>query len=160
MRSFRLKLNATINGEVVCLDINPGDILMDVLRRAGYFSVKCGCGEGTCGACVVIVNGRAVNSCLLFAGKCEGAEIMTVEGLGRPGALHPIQKAMLDAGAVQCGFCTPGILMAAYNLLEKNSNPTDDEIKESLSGNLCRCTGYVKYIEAVRNAAAAMNGKG
>lgn len=151
-----MQLNVTINGEAVQLDIEPGAVLLDVLRQAGYFGVKRGCEEGTCGACLVVVNGRAVNSCLLFAARCEGAQILTVEGLGRPGALHPLQRAMLDAGAVQCGYCTPGILMAAYALLQDNPDPTDEQIRECLAGNLCRCTGYVKYIEAIRSAAAEM----
>lgn len=151
-----MQWTANVNGDAFTLDIEPGEVLLDTLRRAGFFGVKRGCNEGTCGACLVVVNGRAVNSCLLYTARAEGAMILTVEGLGRPGALHPIQRAFLDAGAVQCGFCTPGIIMAAYALLQENPSPTEDDIREGLAGNLCRCTGYVKYIEAVQNAAAEM----
>lgn len=128
--------------------------------------VKEGCGVGECGACTVILNGKAVNSCLILAGQVQGCEIITIEGLegenGEPypkgtlhpeGNLHPLQQAFIDAGAVQCGFCTPGIILSAFALLAENPNPCEDEIKEALSGNLCRCTGYKQIIEAVKLAS-------
>ena len=118
--------------------------------------VKIGCGTGDCGACAVLLNGRAVNSCLVFAVKADGGEVVTVEGLERDGRLHPVQQAFLDEGGIQCGYCTPGMVISAVDLLSRNPNPTEDEIRQSLSGNLCRCTGYVKQIRAVQTAARLM----
>ena len=129
---------------------------MDVLRRQGYFGVKRGCEKGECGACTVLVNGRAVNSCLMFAAQAEGAEILTIEGLAEGGKLHPIQEAFLDHGAAQCGFCTPGMALSAKALLDRRPHPTEAEVREALAGNLCRCTGYVKPVEAVLDAASRM----
>ena len=155
-----LTIQLTINGECKTFDVAPGDKLLDVLRREGYMGVKKGCGSGDCGACAVLLNGRAVNSCLVFAGKADGAEVVTVEGLADGDALHPIQEAFVAAGAVQCGYCTPGMIISTYDLLSRNPNPTEAEIREGLSGNLCRCTGYVKQVEAVKRAAEAMARKG
>jgi len=155
-----MMIELTINGERKRLDVNPGEKLLDVLRREGYMGVKTGCGSGDCGACAVLFNGRAVNSCLLLAGKADGADIVTVEGLGGGDALHPIQEAFAAEGAVQCGYCTPGMIIAAYDLLSRNPNPTEEEIRIGLSGNLCRCTGYVKQIAAVKRAASAMANEG
>lgn len=135
-----------------------GDVtLLELLREAGHTDVKAGCHTGECGACVVLLNGELVNSCQVLAGSCIGAEISTVKAIGDLHNPHPIQKALVDVGAVQCGFCTPGIVLAAYVLLKDNSNPTEDEIKTALDGNLCRCTGYVKIIEGVQLAAKRMN---
>jgi len=117
---------------------------------------KEGCGKGECGACTVIMNGKAVNSCLILATKADGAEIITIEGLERNGLLHPIQQAFIDEGAVQCGFCTPGMIMSSYALLSKNSDPSIEDVKTALEGNLCRCTGYQKIIAAVIEAGKRM----
>jgi aerobic-type carbon monoxide dehydrogenase small subunit (CoxS/CutS family) len=133
--------------------IAPGDLLLDVLRREGYFSVKRGCETGECGACAVLVDGRPINSCLMFAAQAEGREIVTVEGLAHDGRLHPLQEAFLDHGAVQCGFCTGGMLLSAKALLDRGPHPTEEEVREALAGHLCRCTGYKKAVEAVLAAA-------
>ena len=153
-----MTITLTINGTRKTLTIEPGEKLLDLLRREGYMGVKIGCRAGDCGACAVLLNGRAVNSCLVFAAKAAGGEIVTVEGLERDGRLHPVQEAFLDEGGIQCGYCTPGMLISAVDLLSRNSNPTEDEIRQCLSGNLCRCTGYVKQIRAVQRAATAMKG--
>ena len=152
-----MKLNITINNIKKTLDIAPGDILLDVLRREGYYGVKKGCGQGECGACTVLINGAAYKSCLVLAGIAEGKEITTIEALGNPDNLHPIQKAFLEAGAVQCGFCSPGMMLSAKALLDKNPGPTENEIKKALDGNLCRCTGYVKIIKAVKLVSKDIN---
>lgn len=152
-----MNINLTINGIRKSFVVEPGEKLLDVLRREGYMGVKRGCGSGDCGACAVLFNGRAMNSCLLFAAKADGAEVITVEGLARGDALHPVQEAFLAEGAVQCGYCTPGMVISAVDLLSRNLDPTEDEIREGLSGNLCRCTGYVKQIHAVQAAARLMN---
>jgi len=153
-----MTITLTINGARKTLTIEPGEKLLDLLRREGYMGVKIGCGTGDCGACAVLLNGRAVNSCLVFAAKADGGEVLTVEGLERDGRLHPVQEAFLDEAGIQCGYCTPGMVISAVDLLSRNPNPTEDEIRQSLSGNLCRCTGYVKQIRAVQRAAAAMKG--
>ncbi len=147
-----MKLNVTINGEAREFDIHPKDMLLDVLRDEGYSGVKRGCSTGDCGACACMVGGKAVNTCILFAAQCEGAAITTVEGIGNPKAPSPVQKEMCDAGGIQCGFCVPGIVVSATALLKENPEPTVDEICEALDGNLCRCTGYVKQIEAISRA--------
>jgi carbon-monoxide dehydrogenase small subunit len=151
-----MTINVTINGTRKALTIEPGEKLLDLLRREGYMGVKIGCGMGDCGACAVLLNGRAVNSCLVFAAKADGGEIVTVEGLERNGRLHPVQQAFLDEGGIQCGYCTPGMVISVVDLLSRNPHPTEDEIRQGLSGNLCRCTGYVKQIRAVQRAAASM----
>lgn len=153
-----MTITLTINGTRKTLTIEPGEKLLDLLRRGGYMGVKIGCGTGDCGACAVLLNGRAVNSCLVFAAKADGGEVVTVEGLERNGRLHPVQQAFLDEGGIQCGYCTPGMVISTVDLLSRNPNPTEDEIRQSLSGNLCRCTGYVKQIRSVQRAAAAMKG--
>ena len=143
-----------LNGEQVELFLDPGMLLVDVLRDEFKLTgVKVGCKAGDCGACTVIMNGLAVNSCLLPVGKVEGATIMTIEGLATPDQLDPIQEEFIDKGAVQCGFCTPGFIMSAKALLDQNPDPDRDQIREALSGNICRCTGYVKIEEAVAAAA-------
>jgi len=151
-----MKINLTINGASRVFEIAPEEKLLDVLRREGYVGVKEGCGSGDCGACAVLYNGRAVNSCLVFAAKADGADIVTVEGLAKGRTLHPIQEAFLDVGAVQCGYCTPGMMISTYDLLSRTPDPNEDQIREALSGNLCRCTGYVKQIDAVKKAAQLM----
>jgi len=149
-------ITVTINGSLRTLTIDPGDRLLDVLRREGYMGVKVGCRTGDCGACAVLLDGRAVNSCLVFAAKADRADVVTIEGLERDGQLHPVQEAFLDEGAVQCGYCTPGMVISAVDLLSRTADPTEEEIREALSGNLCRCTGYVKQIQAVKRAAERM----
>ena len=153
-----MKIDLTVNGTRKRLTIEPGERLLDLLRREGYVGVKIGCGTGDCGACAVLLNGRAVNSCLVFAAKADGGEVITIEGLEQNGRLHPVQQAFLDEGGIQCGYCTPGMVISAVDLLSRNPHPTEDEIQRGLSGNLCRCTGYVKQIRAVQRAAAAMGG--
>lgn len=151
-----MKLNFTLNGKKVAVEIAPADNLLDVLRQHGMKSVKKGCGEGTCGACAVLIDGRPRNSCIIFAAHVEGASIQTVEGLGTPEHPHPIQKAFVEHGTTQCGYCNPGSILASKALLDENPSPTEADIKEALDGNLCRCTGYVKRIEAVLAAAETL----
>jgi len=145
-----------LNGLRRTVQADPGESLMDLLRRLGCKSVKNGCDDGYCGACAVLLDGRAVNACLVFAARAAGHRVDTLEGLGREGVLHPAQRAALDLGAVQCGFCTPGIVMTALDLLAHNPRPTEHEVREALAGNYCRCTGYVKPVEAILAAAAQM----
>ncbi len=151
-----MTISLSINGKRKTFRIDAGESLLDVLRREGFVSVKVGCHTGDCGACAVLLNGRAVNSCLVLAAKADGAEILTVEGLANGERLHPLQEAFLDRGGVQCGYCTPGMIISAYDLLSRNPDPSDEEIREAISGNLCRCTGYVKQIEAIRAAGERM----
>jgi len=142
----------TVNREKVTLDVGPKERLIDTLRKQLKLTgTKEGCGIGECGACTVILNGEAVHSCLILTGQLEGSEILTVEGLEINGKLDPLQQAFIDYNAVQCGFCTSGMLMSAKALLMKNPCPTKDEIKTALEGNLCRCTGYQQIIEAVES---------
>lgn len=148
---------AKINGRQVDLLVDPRRRLLDILREdLGLTGAKEGCGEGECGACTVLLNGRPVNSCLVLAPEASGGEITTIEGLAREGRLHPIQEAFLEAGAVQCGYCTPGMVLTAKALLDRCPDPGDEAIKTAISGNLCRCTGYVKIVGAIRLAAARM----
>lgn len=130
--------------------------LLELLRESGYTEVKKGCGEGHCGSCLVLLNGELVNSCQVFAAQAINSRILTIKGIGTIHSPHPIQKAFVDAGAVQCGYCTPGMILAAYYLLNQNPDPTEEEIKIALDGNLCRCTGYEKVIDAVKLAAGKM----
>jgi len=144
----------TVNGETVHLAVSPDASLLDALREdLELTGTKQGCGEGECGACSVLLNGKVVNSCLVLAVECAGAEVLTIEGLGRLGKLHPLQEAFVQNGAVQCGFCTPGMVIAAYALLKENSSPSEADVRRALEGNLCRCTGYRKIIDAVLAAA-------
>lgn len=146
--SFRL------NGEVIEISVSPDELLLDVLReRLHLTGTKRGCGQGECGACTVIMNGKAVNACLVPAMRAMGADIETIEGVEGPEGLHPVQQGFIDKGAIQCGFCTPGMVLSAKALLDKNKSPSKDEIREALSGNICRCTGYLKIEEAVEDAA-------
>jgi carbon-monoxide dehydrogenase small subunit len=149
-----LDVSLKVNGELRRVGFEPSMSLMDLLRDVlGYKGAKVCCNAGECGACTVLLNGRLVNSCVVLAADAADAEIVTVEGLARDGRLHPIQEAFIEAGAVQCGYCTPGFIMAAKALLDQKSNPTVEEIKEGISGNICRCTGYTKIIEAIQIAA-------
>ena len=151
-----MKISLTINGQCREFETTAGETLLDLLRRNGYVGVKKGCGTGDCGACAVLFNGRSVNSCLILTAKADGAEVLTVEGLAANGTLHPVQEAFLDEGAVQCGYCTPGMVMSAIDLLTRNPDPSEEEIREAISGNLCRCTGYVKQVQAIQTAAKRM----
>jgi carbon-monoxide dehydrogenase small subunit len=155
-----MEISFTVNKKQYRLLVPPNMTLLDVLReKLKLTGTKEGCGKGECGACTVIFNGRSANSCLILAPQADGAEILTIEGVGTIDNLHPIQKAFVDEGAVQCGFCTPGMVMSSFYLLNKNPNPTEEEIREGLSGNLCRCTGYVKIIKAVEKASKELNEK-
>jgi len=155
-----MKISFTLNGELVEVDVPPNMTLLDVLRRKlGITSVKRGCERGECGACTVIVNGEPVCSCLILAPQVDGKDVLTLEYLSKNGTLHPIQEAFIEAGAIQCGFCIPGFIMTAYALLMKNPNPTVDEVRKALEGNLCRCTGYVKIVEAVLLVAKKLKKK-
>ncbi len=143
-------LRFTINGKEVEVAAKPEQSLLDIIRDViGLTGTKCGCNKGDCGSCTVIVDGKAVKSCLMLALDVEGCKVVTVEGLEQNGMLHPLQKAFIEYGAPQCGYCTPGILMAATALLLKNEKPEKEDVLEALSGNLCRCGGYEKYVEAV-----------
>ncbi len=147
-----LKLEMVVNDEKINIEVKPNERLLDVLRdRLGLTSVKEGCAEGECGACTVLMNGRAVTSCTVFAMQAREAEIFTVEGLEKNGELDIIQSAFIQSGAIQCGFCTPGMIMSCKALLLLNPNPSDEEIKRAVEGNLCRCTGYQKIINAVQS---------
>jgi carbon-monoxide dehydrogenase small subunit len=149
-----MRVRLVVNGRPVERETDAGTRLLDLLREGlGLFGTKEGCGEGECGACTVLLDGRAVNSCLVLAPQADGKEVVTVEGLARGATLHPIQQAFVDEGGVQCGFCTPGFLMATHALLLRNPDPTDEQIRSALEGNLCRCTGYAKIVQAVRRAA-------
>jgi aerobic-type carbon monoxide dehydrogenase small subunit (CoxS/CutS family) len=146
----RYAITFVLNGKPVQMDVPPHWTLLKLLRdRFGLTGTKEGCGIGECGACTVLMDGVPVNACLVLAPKVEGREVQTVEGLGNRTTLHPLQRSFIEHGAVQCGFCTPGILMSSKALLEKKSNPDQEEIREALSGHLCRCTGYHQIIEAV-----------
>jgi len=154
-----MELELRINGVVKSMDAAPSDSLMAVLRREGYFSVKHGCETGECGACTVLVDGVPRPSCVMLAAQAGGCTLTTTESLGTARKLHPIQEAFVDSGAIQCGFCTPGMALSAYALLLSNPRPTEEEVRDALSGNLCRCTGYVKPVQAVLRAAAIMRGE-
>ncbi len=149
-----------INGLPAEVDLQGGELLLDVLRALGYTEVKEGCREGACGSCLVLLDGVLVNSCQVLAASAVDRQITTVKGLGTIHEPHPIQQAFVDTGAVQCGFCTPGMILAAFSLLKKNPHPEQQEIRRALDGNLCRCTGYVKIIEAVKLAAERMASDG
>jgi len=152
-------IRLTVDGRERAWDVSPGDTLLEVLRREGVVGVKKGCGSGDCGAYTVLLDGRAVNACLVLAARLDGSAIVTIEGIADGEHLHPVQEAFLDVGAVQCGYCTPGMVLSAVDLLSRNLNPDEAEIREAVSGNLCRCTGYVKQVEAVQRAAARMRGE-
>lgn len=149
-------LSLTVNGSPEVVQVTANTTLLQLLREdLALTGTKNGCGAGECGACTVLLNGEPVNSCLVLAVEAEGGEVVTVEGLSE-GALSPLQQAFIDEGAVQCGFCTPGMLVSARALLQRNPHPTEDEIRRALVGNLCRCTGYTRIISAVQRAAEEM----
>ena len=148
------KINVTINGGLEQVAVPSNMTLMQMLRESlALTGTKNGCSAGECGACTVMLNGEPVNSCMVLAVECDGAKIVTVEGLAGDKQLDPVQEAIIQAGGVQCGFCIPGILISARALLDRNPNPAEEEIREALVGNLCRCTGYVRIIESVKAAA-------
>jgi len=147
----------TINGRTHQPAVEPNETLLQVLRKLGYTDVKSGCEKGDCGACAVLFNGEAVNSCLVLAQQANGAEVVTNAGLGTLEDPHPLQEAFADAGAAQCGYCTPGMVVSAKALLDRNPHPTEEEIREAIAGNLCRCTGYAQIVEAVQLAAERMS---
>jgi len=155
------KIQMEVNGKIVTVEVEPSDLLVDVLREnLGLTGTKAGCREGECGACSVILNGKVVTSCLIPALKADGGKITTIEGLEKDGELHPLQRAFVEMGAIQCGFCTPGMLLSAKNLLEKNPHPTLEEVKTAISGVLCRCTGYQKIIHAIHAAGETIRNQG
>ncbi len=147
-------IELTINGTAHDVMVSPEDLLIDVLReRLDLTGTKKGCGQGDCGTCTVLIDGTRALACLTLAIACQGRAILTIEGMETNGALHPIQQAFIDKGAVQCGFCTPGMVLSAKALLDEHPHPTEHQIKLGISGNLCRCTGYVKIVDAVHEAA-------
>ena len=150
----------TVNGRRHQVALAPNVTLLQALRDLDYTDVKNGCEKGDCGACAVLLNGKAVNSCLVLAWQAEGAKIITNAGLGTMDNSHPLQEAFADAGAAQCGYCTPGMIIAAKALLDRNPHPTENEIRDAISGNLCRCTGYGQIIKAVQMAAERMGQEG
>ncbi|HOO86163.1 MAG TPA: (2Fe-2S)-binding protein [Synergistales bacterium] len=150
-------IELTVNGTLRSVEITPSMRLLDMLRNVlGLTSVKEGCSEGECGACTVLLGGKAVTSCTVLAVQARGKSVVTIEGLSSDGALHPIQQAFVDHDAIQCGFCTPGMIMSAYALLKHTPSPTREEIQRGIEGNLCRCTGYLPIIDAIEDAARRM----
>jgi carbon-monoxide dehydrogenase small subunit len=155
---MKREVDFTVNGERYSIIVDTRETLLDTLRyRLGFMGSKEGCGNGNCGSCTVTLNGATVDSCLVFAVEADEAEVATVEGVVAEGQLHPVQQAFIENGALQCGFCTPGFIMSAKALLERNPNPNEQEIRLALSGNLCRCTGYDKIVQAVRAASQALS---
>ncbi len=147
-------IRLTVNGKPYDVEVEPRERLLDVLRyKVGLTGTKEGCGTGDCGACTILLNGKRVTSCLVLAVSAHDSEITTVEGIADNGHLHPVQKAFIEHGGLQCGICTPGFIVSSYALLKEIPNPTEEEIRFNLAGNLCRCTGYVKIVEAVKAAA-------
>lgn len=154
----RLPVQFTVNGEEVRAEFPTYTTLLQALREMGYVEVKNGCEKGDCGSCTVLLDGRTVNSCLVLAVQADGREVTTVRGLGPVDGLHPLQRNFIERDAVQCGFCTPGMLLSAKALLDGNPSPTRDEISVGISGNLCRCTGYVRIVDAIEATAAELEG--
>jgi carbon-monoxide dehydrogenase small subunit len=155
------EIHVTINDEPEQVAVPANMTLMRMLReKLALTGTKNGCSAGECGACTVLLNGEPVNSCMVLAVECDGARIVTVEGLASEGHLAPVQETILRAGGVQCGFCTPGILISSYALLQRNPDPEEDEVREALVGNLCRCTGYVRILESVKEAARMQSAAG
>ena len=153
-------LKFLLNGKEVVVETESSIRLLDLLRdKFNLTGTKEGCGVGECGACTVLMNGKAINSCLILAGQIDGCEILTIEGIAKGNELHPIQKNFLKHGSIQCGFCTPGMVLSAYALLEEKPVPTEEEIKDAIAGNLCRCTGYKQIIEAISETAKELERK-
>ena len=156
---MKILITCTVNGEDHSVLADPRDTLLDLLReRIGLTGTKEGCGNGNCGACTVLVDGAPVTACLMLAQEAPHHDIVTIEGVSDRGKLHPIQQALIEHGGTQCGFCTPGIVLSAKSLLDDNPNPTAQEIRHAIAGNLCRCTGYDKIVEAIAAAATEMRG--
>jgi carbon-monoxide dehydrogenase small subunit len=154
MKTEQVLIELEVNQIPYRVMASPSATLLDVLRQdLNLKGTKRGCDQGHCGACTVILDGKAVNACLVLAVQADGKKITTIEGLSSRGKLHPLQEAFVEEGAVQCGFCTPGMILSAKSLLDEKSNPSEEEIREALSGNLCRCTGYVKIVKAIRKAS-------
>ncbi len=157
----KITINCNVNGDPVTLDSYPMERLLDVLRtQLGMTGTKEGCGEGECGACSVLIDGELVNSCLVPVAQVEGTSLRTIEGVANQDQLHAVQQAFIECGGAQCGICTPGMVLAAINLLERNENPTEADIRTGLAGNLCRCTGYMKIFDAVVRACQRMKDEG
>jgi carbon-monoxide dehydrogenase small subunit len=153
-KNIRLK----VNGEEYQLEVGSQELLLDVIRdKLNLTGTKRGCDTGDCGACTIIMDGRAVNSCLILAVEADGREILTIEGLAKNGTLHPLQETFVEYGAIQCGFCTPGMILSAKVLLDENPEPSEEEIRRAIAGNLCRCTGYTKIVQAIKACAEKMN---
>jgi len=158
MVKMKHHISFNINGEKVRLEVEPNKTLLKMLREdLNLTGAKEGCGAGECGSCTVIVDGKAVNSCMMLAVEADGKDIVTVEGLAKNGVLDPLQETFIKNAALQCGYCTPGMLMSAKALLMRNPNPSEDDIKEAIGGNLCRCTGYKAIIDAIKEAAGQIN---
>jgi carbon-monoxide dehydrogenase small subunit len=154
---MRIDLTLRVNGDRYQLAVDPRRTLLEVLREElGLTGTKLGCSYGVCGACTVIVDGKAMNACLVLAPQADGADVLTIEGVARDGELHPVQSAFVSQGAFQCGFCTPGFVMSAYALLDEQPDASDEDLRRALVGNLCRCTGYLKYLAAIRTVASAL----
>ena len=155
-----MKISFKLNGKPVTVDVEPNEVLLDVLRfKLGVKSVKRGCERAECGACTVLLDGKPVYSCTVLAPQVNGREVITVDYLASTGELEPLIKAFVEKGAIQCGFCTPGFLLTAYALLKTNPNPTEEEVRKAIEGNLCRCTGYKKIVEAILEATKAFSRK-
>lgn len=151
-----MQIKITVNGDVFVLEAPAGETLVELLRRLGFKSVKDGCYTGTCGGCTVLMNERPVASCITLAAQADGASITTLEGLADGERMHPVQEAFLEVNAPQCGFCSPGMILTAVSFLRGNSDPTREEIREAIAGNMCRCSGYVKVIDAIMLAAGKL----
>ncbi len=154
-----MRIAFTVNGRLHELDIDPGEYLLEVLRRIGYKSVRRSCNSASCGTCTVLLNGKPILSCSTFAVSIDGQNIETVEGMADGDKLHPIQEAILEEGGAQCGYCIPGVVMTGEALLRENPNPSDEEIRLALNGNICRCTGYEPQNRAIKKAAQVMRGE-
>ncbi len=157
---MKKKIQVTLNGKKTDLEVPSHRLLLDLLRdEIGLTGTKEGCGTGDCGACTVLLNGKPVNSCLIFSGELDGADIVTIEGLKIGPELHPVQRAFVQDGGVQCGYCTSGMLMMSKALLDENPDPSEEDIRFAISGNLCRCTGYAKIVKAVQDAARELRAR-
>jgi carbon-monoxide dehydrogenase small subunit len=154
------QINLTVNGKPYQMAVTPSRTLLELIREdLGLTGAKEGCGQGECGACTVIMDNKTVNSCLVLAAEADGKTITTIEGLADGDRLHPVQQAFADNGGLQCGFCTPGMILSAKVLLDENPHPTDDDIRKGIAGNFCRCTGYAKIFTSIKAAAEIMGGK-
>jgi len=157
---MKRRITFILNGRSTVLEVEPQEVLLEVLRdRLGVKSPKCGCDRGDCGSCTVLQNGKTVRSCLVLAVEVEGQDVTTLEGLMKDGHMTPLQESFVQHNSFQCGYCAPGVILAATELLERNPNPSEEEIKEAISGNLCRCTGYLPIVEAISNVARIQRGK-